>query len=119
MGSVISVLIVVIFIVSSIYKAVKKQEKNEWDKTTLPGQGGGKEIVFPNETESQPTFPVKKVEKKVRPAIIPTATSVFVSPSPISGDATDPDEISFLDTSDSDEIKKAIIYSEIFKRKDY
>ena len=117
MGSVISVLIVVIILGSSIYRSIKKQEKNEWDKTTLPGRQSGQEIYFPNDTEYKPVTSTKiKTETKAKSRIITAPISTFIPPAPILIEAAELEEIPFLDTSNLDEIKKAIIYSEIFKR---
>jgi hypothetical protein len=116
MGSIISVLFVIVVIVSSIYKKVVKPVADEMEKTTLPGRKSGREIHFPENKPVESSAPV--VKKKPVNKTVSTNYNPNIS-QPILIEEPQGEKKAFLDIDDSEEIKKAIVYSEIFGRRKY
>jgi len=115
----------IIIIGSIIYSIVKganrKKAEEELAKTTLPGHTGGKEIYFP--AMNEPPQPVYKEQKKSKAITIQTPVyqqKMDSLPTTLSVDSElEGWETDGLHLGDADEIKKAIIYTEIFRRKEY
>ena len=111
---------VMAIVVISLRKGMDKKKEGEMAKTLLPGRKSGEEIDM---WEAAPNPPVQKVAKKLQqpvskrlrqPAEVPVEASASV--------VKDNEEAFFepvLNIDDTDDIKKAVIYTEIFKRKDY
>jgi hypothetical protein len=126
LSDIIPFLIIVGSIIYSIVKGVGKKAKEDTAKTTLPGKTSTenyeyeKEVVYtlpkstPKEKSIVPSVkPVKRQEKSPLSVSQSKKENVpFVSPPMVDNDEID----SILNISDVDEIKKAIIYSEIFNR---
>ncbi|MDR1683353.1 MAG: hypothetical protein LBS25_08220 [Candidatus Symbiothrix sp.] len=116
MGSIITVIVILVIIGSSILKGIKKFENAELEKTTLPGHKSGREIHFPQNAPVAATQPTAK-KKMIKTSVAADKQSVST---PISiMEESVPEGRAFLDIDDHDEIRKAIIYSEIFTRKQY
>jgi hypothetical protein len=104
-------IIVIGVIISSVVKGWGKVQKEEFEKTTLPGH------------RSQPEIPTKKSIKKSQiqtPEASALVTTSVYHESPMVEIESETIEISdepLLDGSNPEEVKKAFIYSEIFNRK--
>ena len=111
------IIIALTFIFSFVKGARKKVTEEELSKTTLPNGLPQKNVV------SRPEFQPKKPQPQVVSRTQVTSKGHLEIPkkneeqSPISiGEITDNSGIS-IDFSDSEELKRGIIYSEIFNRK--
>ena len=111
---------VVAIVVISLRKGMDKKKEEEMAKTTLPGHKSGEEIFV---WEPEPVRPVQKLIKKPQKIVskpLRTPVTVPEAPStPISAAHEEDTYEPILNIEENDEIKKAIIYTEIFKRKDY
>lgn len=125
----IPLLIIVGSIILSAITGSKKKKKEVSHETRIPG-------IPPAETQKHPveSRAGSKIKKEIQPDIKHTSAQnksipVFkTSPSHIKPSSNkdnvllESDEETsqvFIDVSDLDEVKKAIIYSEIFTRKEY
>ena len=125
MNALLEYLLPLIFVVSivviSLRKGVDKKKEEEMAKTMLPGRKSGEELIVP---EPVPVLPAQKATKKLRSRIsLPLERTGDVSEKSSASILIDePEEFSFepvLNIADRDDIKKAVIYTEIFNRKDY
>jgi hypothetical protein len=99
---------IVLFVVISVRRNMKRvQQETEMAKTVLPGRESG-EVIEEPEPAPAPSFKSK------------TKTTTFSS-SRKEKETTFPETFSepILNTDDTEDIQKAIIYSEILNRKDY
>ena len=112
-------LFVVFFVVISLRKGMKKKQE-EMAKATLPGHNSMEEVAM---REPLPAPSVQKTGKKPQQSVpkpVKPAIDVPVEPSvPIAKDVEEDSFEPVLNIEDTDDIKKAVIYTEIFKRKDY
>jgi hypothetical protein len=110
----IPLLFILLFIIISIKKgAGKKQE--EMAKTMMPGHKSGEIIDVPE------YVPVKKTKEKIqapKPVHQPMAIPVEQM-KPIEIENSNEFGEAVLNVEDVEDIKKAVIYTEIFNRKDY
>ncbi|MDR2806016.1 MAG: hypothetical protein LBB85_10365 [Dysgonamonadaceae bacterium] len=101
------------FIILSVRRGMNQKKQEEMSKTTLPGRKSGA-VIPVQETVSSPVQanPGKKITPK------PVRTS---SQSVLAGEKEPEEEIieSVLNIEDPEDIKKAVIYTEIFNRKAY
>ncbi|GHS99602.1 hypothetical protein FACS189421_10360 [Bacteroidia bacterium] len=84
-------------------------------KTTLPGRKSGEIITIPE------TVPVKKTKEKIK-APKPVHQSMITPVEqiiPVEMEDSDEFGEAVLNIEDVEDIKKAVIYTEIFNRKDY
>jgi hypothetical protein len=109
---------VVVFVIISVRNGMNKQRKEELEKTTLPGRKSTPVFqALEVDTESSiPAEPEKPRKAKIA-SKIPHTSLQSARPNGRENleDADDP----ILNTDDPDELKKAIIYTEIFNRKNY
>jgi hypothetical protein len=127
----IPLIIIIGSIVYSIVKRGNKTREEEISKTTLPGHAGGKEItgseVFQTDSVRDIAKPVKKENKKKKTKTSSpkqTITQKALISSVFSNDSGEKE--SFVESGEPiinmenvDDVKKAIIYTEIFSRKEY
>ena len=114
------IIIALTFIYSFVKGAKKKVTEEELSKTTLPNGLPQKNVVYRPESQPKPQpKPQSQVASRTQVASkghleIPKKNE---EQSPISiGEITDNSGIS-IDFSDSEELKRGIIYSEIFNRR--
>jgi hypothetical protein len=123
-------LIIVGSIIYSVIRGASRKKAEELSKTTLPGHTSGEEIYFP-ETSDQEIFflemikqaeSVKEEEKKSKVNIIQTPVyqqKINTSPKKTVQSEPEEPETEWLKLENIDEVKKAVIYTEIFGRKEY
>jgi hypothetical protein len=114
----VPLIIIIGSIIYSIVKGTNQKKQEEMAKTTLPGHKP-KEITVP---EVRPVKTVKKEKKKVAPPKPEPAVvrQVVTPPSPVEVlEVIEEQGEPVLDIGDTDEIKKAFIYTEIFNRRAY
>jgi hypothetical protein len=110
----IPLLFILVFILISIRKgAGKKQE--EMTKTTLPGRKSGEIINIPEVVSVKKTKEKIKAPKPVHPSMMNPDEQIM----PIEMDDSNEFGEAVLNIEDIEDIKKAVIYTEIFNRKDY
>ncbi|MDR0543301.1 MAG: hypothetical protein LBH19_13965 [Dysgonamonadaceae bacterium] len=110
---------IVIFVVISVRKGINQKRQEEMAKTVLPGRRSGQEIPVP---EMIPAAPVQVQSAPSRKATSkPLRQSDIHSRSAHLSEKESVEEIAepVLNIEDRDDIKKAIIYTEIFNRKEY
>jgi hypothetical protein len=111
-------IILAAFVLISVRKGKDKKNLEEMEKTMLPGRKSGDLLDVPETAQASPVQ--KKKKKPQQPAIKPLLAPVDI---PVSTSVVEDGEADFnepvLDIEDMDNIKKAVIYTEIFKRKDY
>ena len=112
---------IVVILVRFLRKGMDTQGEGEMAKTTLPGRKSGEVIDV---REPVPATPVqKKAAKKThRPASNPLRTPLNTPATSSVPVVEAGEEYSYepvLNIENADDIKKAIIYTEIFKRKEY
>ena len=112
---------VVAIVVISLHKGTDKKKEEEMAKTMLPGRKSGEVIVMP---EVVPVPSVQKMTNKLRNPIPQPLepTENFSRKSPVSISKDHHEEEVFepvLNIEDVDDIKKAVIYTEIFNRKEF
>jgi len=107
------ILIALTFIYSFAKKAGKKVAEEEAGKTTLPGGIPGNNIPIPQVKPKPQPVVSKPVEKK-----LPGSSRIFLEnkAQPVI-DEIEEDESLALDFTNVEELKKGIVYSEIFNRK--
>ena len=112
---------VVAIVVISLRKGMDKKKEEEMAKTMLPGRKSGEVIAV---SKVVPVPSVQKMTRKLRTPIPQTLepTEDFLKKSAVSmpkdhheEDAPEP----VLNIEDVDDIKKAVIYTEIFNRKEF
>lgn len=111
------IIIALTFIYSFVKGTRKKATEEELSKTTLPNGLPQKNVVF--RSESQPKKPQPQVVSRTQVASkrqmeIPKRDE---EQSPISIREITDDSGIYIDFSDPEELKRGIIYSEIFNRK--
>ena len=123
-------LIIVGSIIYSVVRGSSRKKAEELSKTTLPGHTGGKEIYFPETSEQEIFFPeiieqvppVRKEQKKSKVNIAPPPVYQQTTNDPpkktLPSEPEEP-ETEWIKLENIDEVKKAIIYAEIFSRKEY
>ena len=108
---------VIAIVVISLRKGIDKKKQEEMAKTTLPGRKSGEVI---SRWEPAPAPPVQKSTKKQQqPVSKRLRQSAGVSDEPSTPIVKDSEEIFLepvLDIENTEDIKKAVIYTEIFKR---
>ena len=125
-------LIVGSIIVSAISGSRKKKKEGTLHETRIPGVNPAKpvdssydsisEIEAGNEKQPEAKKPIiTKKELNVNQKSRPRYSSQASVPGETDKTPTAEDEYAkpYMDASDLDEVKKAVIYSEIFSRKDY
>jgi hypothetical protein len=123
MSDYIPLIIIVGAIAMSIVKGLKKNAGEEMERTLLPGRRPGEEITSfptPASKKEKPTQ-AKAIQKNKREVLTKNETSfhqtkVAKEPDPVFDEAYDTPG---WDISDPDEIKQAVIYSEILNRREY
>jgi hypothetical protein len=107
-------------IIYSIMKSSGKKQQDEWSKTTLPGHRSGKEITLPDILqEVQSTKKQKKTNRLPQPERIQNLSATPVqSVVPLEIEDLESSGETVLDISDVENIKKAVIYTEIFNRRE-
>jgi len=112
------IIIALTFIYSFVKGAKKKVSEEEVGKTTLPKGLPQKNVVYRPESQPKPQAQPQVVSRtQVTAKKQPEVFKRSEEQSPISiGEITDNTGIS-LDFSDSEELKRGIIYSEIFNRR--
>ena len=136
----IPLIVILASVIFSIVKGTGKKEREKTAKTTLPGRNTEPrpmDTAFPRPVENRPVRQVnnssleldKKIKQtkkeleriKMMQSNLPPKPQIRTSSqtSPHFMSAHDAIETPFLDVSNFDEIKKAVIYSEIFNRKEY
>jgi len=113
-------LIIIAFslVYSLVRKARKKAEEEEISKTKLPKDLPQRDVVLEPQVKSMPqtqTVTYTQPSNKKQPQISRAAFNNEQSPI-LMGEITDGTGISF-DFSDIDELRKGIVYAEIFNRK--
>ena len=111
---------VIAIVVISLRKGVDKKKQEEMAKTTLPGRQSGEVI---SRWEPAPAPQVQKAAKKPQQPVSKRLRQLAGFPGePSTPIAKDNEEVLFepvLDIENTEDIKKAVIYTEIFKRNDY
>ena len=119
----VPLLIIVVSIILSVVNGSKKK-KATTHETRIPGIPPAEPQPM-IESESWLPEEIDLIDEQVRhvstPQIKPASFSSKEKKSSIAKPISPEDEISepFINVSDADEIKKAVIYTEIFKRREY
>ena len=111
---------VMVFIFISIRKGVNKKREEEMAKTMLPGRKSGEEIAIPEPVAAPAVQKTANVSQ--RPASGQLSSPVYVSEEssiPVVKDSEEALYEPVLDIEDADAVRKAVIYTEIFKQKNY
>jgi type IV secretory pathway VirB10-like protein len=113
-------ILIIAFVLISIRKRKSQQEQEEMAKTTLPGHTSG-EIITPSTRHPQPFGrkhqPFTTAHKPTHQAIQPT-NDLPTQPEENETQHNEPPR-PLLDLENTDEVTKAILYTEIFNRKAY
>ena len=117
----IPLIFIVVIVVRLLRRGTDKQRAEEMAKTTLPGHRSGEMIDI---WEPAPAPPVQKnaAKKTQQPVSNPLRTPINIPEASSVPIIAVNEEVSYepvLNIEDTDDIKKAIIYTEIFKRKEY
>ena len=120
-GSFSPLVIVVAIVALLLRKGLSKRREEDMVKTSLPGRTDGEVIPV---WESTPAPPVQKAAKnKQQPLAKPLRTPVNIPVAPPSTPiVAEIEETAYepvLNIENMDDIKKAVIYTEIFYRKEY
>ncbi|KAA6301059.1 MAG: hypothetical protein EZS26_002775 [Candidatus Ordinivivax streblomastigis] len=120
------IIVVIIVIISSIRKTFKQtaSSDSEMTKTTLPGRRSGQEIHIPETVHPIPTETIQSIKqknKKTASKLVHESTGASlrqITPPLETEDINDEGELIF-NINDAEDIKKAVLYSEILNRKHY
>jgi hypothetical protein len=119
----VPLIIIIGSIIYSIVKGTNKKKEEELSKTTLPGRKIPVEVSTP--PMNPVVRPVKKEKKKTffpkqEPAIVHQAAAPFIrNTEPVELEVIEEQGEPILDIEDTGEIQKAVIYAEIFNRRNY
>jgi hypothetical protein len=106
---------VIAFVVFSIRNGMNKKKQEEMEKTTLPGRRSISVVPVEAADAKQP---VAAVASNPRPATH-AAPNPLRAATPSEKENEEEPSTPLLNTEDPDELKKAILYTEIFNRKVY
>ena len=111
---------VVAIVVISLRRGMDKKREEEMAKTMLPGRKSGEVMSM---WQPAPASPVQKTTKKSQQPVSKRLRQPADAPVEISTPMVkDNEEVFFepvLNIDDVDDIKKAVVYAEIFNRKEY
>jgi hypothetical protein len=115
--NILYVLAFIAFGIISLRKGANKKRAEETAKTTLPGRKSGQVIPAPEWNRVEPA--TMTVQKSPRQRIESPAAVSIQSPSIVLPDNDEGFHEPVIDIENPEDIKKAVIYTEIFNRKDY
>ncbi|MDR1527621.1 MAG: hypothetical protein LBS46_08155 [Dysgonamonadaceae bacterium] len=109
------------FVIISVRRGMNQKKQEEMAKTTLPGRKSG-EVVIDPEWVPEPAGRRKKTQTVTpKPVQQTVRTPSGAKPYPVENKEEHQEELSepLFDLEDADEVKKAVIYTEIFRKKEY